>query len=65
MRVPYAFSRTRNWGFYFFVILGINLFYVRVNSNFGFVVNMKSCFKFSVMREKAKQFCVILLSERV
>ena len=54
MRVPYTFSMTRDWGFYFFVILGINLFYIRVNSNFDFVVNMKSCFKFPVMREKAK-----------
>ena len=37
-----------------FVILGINLFYVRVNSIFHFFVNVKSCFKFPMMREKAK-----------
>ena len=38
----------------FFVICGINPFYVRMNLNFDFFVNMKSCFEFSVMREKAK-----------
>ena len=47
------------------MILGINPFYVHVNSNFDFFVNVKSCFKFPVMRKKAKKFCMILLSERV
>ena len=45
--------------------LGINLFYACVNLNFDFFVNVKPFFKFPAMREKAKEFCVILLSERV
>ena len=36
------------------MIHGINLIYVRVDSNFDFFVNVKSCFDFPVMREKAK-----------
>ena len=36
------------------MILGTNPFYNHVNSNFDFFVNVKSCFKFPVMREKAK-----------
>ena len=47
------------------MILGINPFYVHVNSNFDFFVNVKSCFKSPVMRKKAKKLCMILLSERV
>ena len=43
-----------NFIFPWFVILGINPFYVRVNLNFDFFVNVKSCFEFPVMREKAK-----------
>ena len=37
------------------MILSIDLIYVRVNSNFDFFVNVKSCFEFPVMREKAIQ----------
>ena len=48
-RVPYTFSVTCDW-----VIHGINLFYIRMNLNFDFFMNMKSCFKFPVMRVKAK-----------
>ena len=40
------------------MIVGVKQFYVRVNSNFDFFVNVKSCFEFPVMREKAKYFCV-------
>ena len=47
------------------MILGINLIYVHVNSNFDFFMNVKSCFEFPVMHEKAKYFYVMLLSERV
>ena len=43
-----------NFIFPWFVIQGINLIYVRVDSNFDFFVNVKSCFDFPVMREKAK-----------
>ena len=32
----------------------MNLFYVCVNSNFDFFVNVKSCFEFLMMHEKAK-----------
>ena len=37
------------------MILGINLIYIRVNSNFDFFVSMKSCFEFPVMRETLGQ----------
>ena len=47
------------------MILVINPFYIHVNLNFDFFVNVKSCFKFPVMPGKAKQFCMILLSDRV
>ena len=36
------------------VSIGINPLYVRVNLIFDFFVNVKSCFEFPVMREKAK-----------
>ena len=36
------------------MILGINLLYVHMNLNFDFFMNMKSCFEFPVVREKAK-----------
>ena len=48
-RVPYTFSVMCDW-----VIRGVNLFYICVNLNFDFFMNMKSCFKFPVMRVKAK-----------
>ena len=43
-----------NFIFLWFVILSKNPFYVRVNSNFDFLVNIKSGFEFPVMHEKAK-----------
>ena len=36
------------------MILGINLFYVCVNSNFDFFVNVKSCFEFPIICEKGQ-----------
>ena len=56
MRVPYTFPWRviENFIFPWFVILGKNLFYIHVNSNFDFFMNVKSCFEFPVMREKAK-----------
>ena len=57
MRVPYTFSMTRDWEFYFSVIHDswyINLFYVHVNLNFDFFMNMKSSCEFPVVHEKAR-----------
>ena len=61
------------------MIHGINLFYVRVNSNFHFFMNVKSCFKFPVMHEKGQiilrdsvitkgigdPFCSLLLTKQI
>ena len=54
LRVPYTFSMIHDQQFYFSVIHGINLIYVHVNLSFDFFMNVKSCFEFSVMHEKAK-----------
>ena len=57
MRVPYTFSMTRDWEFYFSVIHDswyINLFYVHVNLNFDFFMNVKSSCEFPVVHEKAR-----------
>ena len=52
--ILFPWCMIENFIFLWFVILGINPFYVHANSIFDFFLNVTSCFEFPVMLEKAK-----------